>query len=334
MIGVIGDMHFKDVLSYSDYVKDQRRKEENDTLDAIVEYLKDCSTIVFMGDQLHQKNNTSEVNRKLVAFVERFGEKDLFILSGNHEKKGDGSTAIDFLREVSGKRWNIITKPYIFGKITFLPFMLKSELESDTDEKALEVLMEKHLPGGDILFAHHAISDTLSYHDISTNLFKEIVLPRRKLLEKYKLLVGGHIHRPYTVKKDTLVTGSVFTADVGEDEKYVWKILKNLSIEKFKLPSRGIYRLEDPSDIELDKLQSYSIVKVLITKRGTDIEVLKKKLERFDASLVVEDYPSERKKIHMVDGAFDFSIPNLLKIYAEERDIPYDKLNKGMELLT
>jgi len=68
-IGIIGDAHFKDNLSYSEYVKDQRIPEKKEILDFIIKSFSDCDSVVFMGDNLNSKNNSSEVIREFVEFV-------------------------------------------------------------------------------------------------------------------------------------------------------------------------------------------------------------------------------------------------------------------------
>jgi DNA repair exonuclease SbcCD nuclease subunit len=105
MIGIIGDLHFKESLGYAEYIKDHRVGEKKKILDFIVEEFSDCDAVVFMGDQLNSRNNTSEVIRDFVSFVERFDGKEVFIIKGNHESTPHGRSAIDFMKE-------IILRPY------------------------------------------------------------------------------------------------------------------------------------------------------------------------------------------------------------------------------
>jgi len=335
MIGLIGDTHFKEALGYSDYVKDGRKQEKDDILDFIVESFKDCDQIVFLGDQLNSKNNMSEVIKDFIAFVERFKDKEIYILSGNHEKKGDGNTAIDFMKEMVKTNWHVYTQPfntYMDGKaVTFLPYMNKAELAAQNDAEATEKIMNCLLPG-DILFLHHAISDSNTISGQNTNMFQEAVLPRRELETRFKLVVGGHIHTPQYSGR-TVVTGSIFNNEAGETEKFIWKIGKDLTVEKIKLPGRPIHNLKDPSPDLIKLLEDRSIVKVTLTDKGIDVESLKEELKRFDAYLLLEQYPNQRKKLHFDEGAIDFSIENLLKIYAEEKGINFGSLMQGFELI-
>jgi len=336
LIGVIGDMHFKDDLSYADYITDRRAKEKKDILDFIVKSFEDCDHIVFMGDNFNSKNNSSETNRAFVEFLERFNNKQVYVISGNHEKKGDGKTAIDFLGEVNKTNWHIFTRPgtMCIGEkpleIDFLPYMLNSELGVENTQSAVEKIT-KNLIGGDILFAHHSITGTF-FNGVKTDDLNEIVLPQDRLEEKYKLVVAGHIHKEQQYGR-VVVTGNVFTTEVGDKEKFIFKIKEDLSLEKIKVPARQILKLEDPTNKELSMVPKDAIIKAIITNKQTNIEDLKEQLSQFDASLIIEDYPNERIKAHIEEGAFDFSIEALLKLYSEEKGVEYPKLLKGLHII-
>lgn len=334
IIGVIGDLHMKDDLSYADNISDRRVSEKKTILDFIVDSFKDCDHIVFLGDNFNSRNNSSETNKDFVKFLERFSDKQIYIISGNHEKKGSGKTAIDFLAEVKRLNWHIFTQPNfceIGGKlVNFMPYMLNSELKVENTEEAVKYLTSQ-FDGGDILFTHHAISGTV-FNGIKTDELKEIVLPREDLEEKYKLIVAGHIHVPQQYGK-VLITGNVFTTEVGEKEKFIYKIDENLKVEKINLPVREIHKLENPELKDLSSIPKSSIVKVILTDKKIDFEKLEEQLLKFDAHLLIEDYPSERKKVHIEEGAFDFSLEGILKLYAEEKKIDHQKLIKGYQLI-
>lgn len=331
---ILGDLHLKNNLSYSEYISDGRVSEKKEILDFIIDQSEDCQHVVFLGDFFDAKNNSSQVNKDAVSFIERFGKKDVYIISGNHSKKGDGTTAIDFLAEVKNKNWHIFTKLNsleIEGKkIDFLPYMLSSELKVENYEEATNKVM-KDLKGGDILFAHHAITGT-TFLGIKTDDLREIVLPREKLEAKYKKIFAGHIH-VVQESEQTIVTGNVFTDVVGDIEKFIWKIDDSLNVEKIKVPAREIHKLKDPTSKELQKIPKNSIVKVVLTDKKIDVEEIEKELERFEAHLFIFDYPNSRKKMKIEEGAFDFSLPALLKMYSEAKNVDLQKLLKGLELL-
>jgi len=338
LIGVIGDMHMRDFLPYADYISDKRVSEKNKILDFIVKTFEDCENIVILGDIFHSKNNSSETNKDFVKFIENFKDKNIYMISGNHSKKGDGKTAIDFLKEIKDRNWNVYTNVATATikngtnplKVSFVPYMFNHELDVTSSEEASDKLI-KMMEGGDILFTHHAISGT-TFHGIKTESLKEVVLQKIELEKRYSLIMAGHIHDPQEVDK-IVVAGSVFTAEVGEKEKFVWKIKSDLSVEKIKLPGREIHKVENPTDTDLKKIKKSSIVKAIVTKKSINVDKLKEKLSVFDASLLIENYPNKRKKMHIEDGAFDFSIEALLKLYAKEKDVEVEKLLKGLALI-
>ena len=334
IIGVIGDLHMRDFLAYADYLYDKRIEERKEILDFIVKSFDDCNHIVFIGDNFHSKNNSSETNRQFIEFIERFGSKEIYLISGNHEKKGDGKTAIDFIGEIDKKNWHVFTKPIDMlidsFKVSFLPYMLPSELDVEDNEQVTREII-KRLKGGDILFAHHAITGT-TFNGINVEMFLEPILPKEQLESLYKKVIAGHIHSPLDYG-NTVITGSVFNQEVGEDGKYIFKINSELEIEKIKLPGRAIYKIENPTEEKINSISSNSIVKAVVTDKNIDTEVLQKQLSKFDASLLIENYPNQRKKSNIKNEAFDFSLEALLKLYAEEKDVDYQKLLKGLELI-
>ncbi len=338
----MGDLHLREALGYSDLIQDHRISEKKEILDFIVEQGRNCDQVVFLGDQLNGRNNSSEVIREFVEFIERFKDKEIFILGGNHEKKGDGKSAIDFLREIDKNTWHIVTKEienHNFDGVetTFCPYLYKSELGVNTDAEGTKKIMKEFNNNGltgDILFVHHAISDTVTTGGCQTNIFEEIILPKKELEKKYKLVVGGHIHKPQQTGR-TIVAGSIFNNECGENGKNIWIIdTKTMNVEEIKLPGRGIFKLENPTNEQLE-IGKNNIVKVVLTeKRKTeDLTALKEKLEKFDGHTLLEQYPSERKKIQCKEDLLNLNIEELLSVYAKQKKIPLDKLKLAWEII-
>jgi len=350
MIGIIGDLHLKEDLGYADYISDRRIPEEKEVLDFIVESLKDCDKIVFMGDQLNSRTSSPHTIKKFVNFLERFDKQELFILAGNHEKFGDGRSAMDFLKEITNKKWTVITNEVLEKDgLVFCPFFTKAEIEATDNDDAIKKIM-KMLPDGKALFVHHTISDTLTTSGISTNMFSEPILSQKALLKKYEWVIGGHIHNPQ-VEGTVVVAGAIFNNEVGELKRYVWKLDlegkhksgaskssgPSQSLLQIELPGRAIYKLENPSDDDLKDIRKDSIIKVILTKKITNDEIdkLKLKLKKFDAYILLEQVPKERKKLHFGEGEslLEFDIEQLLELYAKEKKVDINKLKHGFELI-
>ena len=335
---IIGDTHFREKLTYSEYIRDGREAERKAILDKIVDSASDCEAVVLLGDCFNGKNPPAGVIKDFVTFIESFGDKEIFIISGNHSKRGDGTTALDFLKEITNKpNWHVFTSPAEIKldgkKLFFLPYMFRSELGVGTDEEAAKKIMGA-IPKCDVIFLHHAISDTVNNDGTvngSTNIFQEAILPKKELEKKATLVVGGHVHHPRAYGK-TLVAGSVFSSHAGETEKFVYKLHDFESIEGIRLPGRHIYKLENPAPEDLANYPKNSIMKVILTDKSIPVEKTKDAMKRFDAHVLMEQYPAERKKMDM-SGALDFNIENLLKVYAEAKGVDLTLLMDGFELI-
>ena len=334
-IGIIGDMHMKEALGYADYVKDRRIPEKKEILDFIVRSFSECDGIVFLGDQLDARNNPSSVVREFTEFLERFDGKKIYIIAGNHEIKGDGTTAIDYLAEIKKPNWNIINKQGIVtvDGMTFCPYILKSTVDAKTDQEAAEKIMQKLEEVGEgILFAHHAFKGSSVNSGQTVDLFPEPVLDYQRLEKKFKRIVGGHIHKPQQIGK-LLVAGSIFNNEVGESGKNVY-ILNTVDgdYKTIGLPGRGLKKLINPTYRDLS-LPLHCIVKVIVDDKSIDVAELRKELQKFDAYLLLEQYKNERAKAHFDEGAIDLSIDKLLEMYATDRKIDINKLKIGFDLI-
>lgn len=345
-IGVISDSHFKDKLGYSDYFSDGREAERQAVLEAVEHAFKDCSVIVFNGDNLDKKNNSSETIRAFTEFLMRFKDKTVVVNGGNHEKMGDGSSALDFLQELGLDHLSVVTKkpqyavwkspvsPSSNVSYTVCPYFSLAELGVETVEEGSKKVMEM-LPGGDILFVHHAIGGTKTISGIPTDLFHEIVLPKEELEKKYKLVIGGHIHAPQQ-NGQTYVVGCTFSNEVGDVMKRVLTIEGfDLKVTSHELPVRPIVKVDNPMPEDLLKLSKESIVKVVLTHKYDEMDILnlKEQLSHFPAHVLIEQVPDERRKLHFEDGVLDFSVDNLLNTYAVERKVDVEKLKYAISLL-
>jgi len=184
---LVGDLHMKQKLGYSEHIADGRVQEEKDILDFIIAQAADCDKIVFLGDQLDARNNPSEVIKKFVNFVEKLnnGMRHIFILLGNHELMGDGKSALDFYQEINDPNIKIITNEvYKLDNMVFCPYFYKGQLGAKNYVEATKALLKK-LPPADVLFIHQTVSD-LNIKGISSNTFNEIVLQQKDLKKRYK----------------------------------------------------------------------------------------------------------------------------------------------------
>lgn len=337
---VVGDLHFRSTMGYSDYVKDGRVKEKREVLDFIVDSANDCEGVILLGDCFNNRNNPSEVIREFVAFIERFKSKQVYIIAGNHCKSGDGKTALDFLKEINKPNWHIITNTIEkIGDFVFLPYFYKGEVKAANSNDLKNYIMKK-LPEGKFLFCHHAISD-MSMGHLMTNDLSEVVLPKEKLREKnYSKVFAGHIHS-HSVSEDFFVTfmGSVFTNETGESRKVICKLTDNelgTECHYLDLPCRPIVTLENPSVEAVWSEDKDSIIKVVFNNREliSSVAGIKEALEANKLNFkIIEQYREQRVKKEEDLNIIDLSIEKLLKIYSTQKKVDYKALIEGFDII-
>jgi len=335
----LGDFHLRPNLGYSDLIEDGRRQEKQQILDFIIKQSKDVEKIVILGDMLNSKQNASSVIKEAIEFLEKFGTKEIFILLGNHEIiSSSENSAISFLKEIKGKNWHIIESIQKIGEYVFAPYlnniMLGTETNSDGAKKAIELLESDKM-----LFCHQALSST-SINGSNTDFFNEVVLPKKELGKHFEKIFAGHVHQ-HNKDGKFLVASSIFMNEVNETEKYIYKIDEDtLDIEEIPLPGRQILSIENPTSSDIKKLKPNSIVKAIITDKNfkPQIDDLKEQLEKqlTDGGFIfLEQIPKTRKKLHY-DGEkslLEFTVLELLELYAKEKKIEFNLLKKGFELL-
>lgn len=330
---VVGDQHFRYELPYASAIPDGRRSEWEAVKQTILETAKRVDAVVLCGDNLNSRHNHSSVIHEFVEFLKGFGNKPLHIITGNHERFST-HTALDFLQKIGMPNWHIYTDIATDVQLadgvnaTFIPYVTPAMLGAVTKEEAQEKLFAK-LKKGDVAFAHHAVTGAKS-----TEFFNEIMLDQDKMGSLFKMTFFGHLHKAERLRSNVQGTGNIFTHEVGEPSKSIW-ILDGDAVEEIKLPVRGIYKVDWSEDVEktFGGIPANSIVKCIVTVRGTDIELVKEALKRFDAGIVVEQYANERAKVHFEGGGMDLSVESLLGMYSQAKGLKHEDVMAGFNLI-
>lgn len=338
-IGLVGDTHLKDRLGYADYVSDKRIPERQAVLDQIADLFKGYDMVVLMGDNFDSRNNSSETIKDFVKFAQSI-KAPLAILAGNHEKSGNGKSALDFIEELDNDWVTAIRGPKMVDvkgiHLVLLPYMSRTEMKCQDNRSAAQAI-QGSLPEGDILLAHQAFTG-YGFKGVLTDDFNEPVLDKAWLAERYEKVAIGHVHEGGNNGK-FLVTGSVFCNEVGDEEKSVWTLLvdektRATEVVAHVLDQRGVRKIKDPEPKDIENLTPADwIIKAEITKRGTDVESVKRMLRPFAGSIVVERYPNERMTVKTDSDILDYSVENMLKMYAEAKNLNPDILLTGYALI-
>ena len=333
-IGIIGDMHYVETLPYAEAFNDGRQGEWSRMESAIRDYVKGCSDVIFLGDQFDAKNNPSEVITKFTKFLESLeGSPEVHILAGNHEKRANGTSALDYLRHVKNPKWHVYTDvtqvAMANGKTaTFLPYMFRQEFSARDDAELTKMILElPWMEKGDYLFTHHALSGTFCDGGL-VDLFHEAILPRKILEERFWRIFAGHIHTPYEYGK-TVVVGSTFTACVGEAKKYVWQLDADNELTRIALPVLPIKKVMWDGVAEKPVVEENCITKVFCVS-GSDSRWVPIEKE----GVVRETYQVEQRRgMHEVEDLEALDIPKLLKLYAQAQKKEIGSLVKSLDLL-
>lgn len=347
-IGLISDLHLREKMPYADLVKDGREGEVEMVLNHIVRAFSNCDAVVFMGDNLNSRINSAGTIARFVNLLERFGDdKAIYIIAGNHEKMSDGSSALDFIAELTGKtNWVLVsryTKTINVGdvNIALMPYFHRTETQSVTTEdwqKSIDKQID--MIQADILLVHHSIAGCGVSDYVSTDSFSEPVLNRQTLEDKFKMVVGGHIHKA-TDDGKIHVLGNVFNSEIGEYGKRVGIIdTDTMTLETVNLPGKHIVKVIDPQpDDALAVMAEHgtgAIVKVEVKTERTpeELAVLKAKFQSFESLIFTERYSNKREKTHVEGGVEELGIETLLKNYAKAKDINVGLLTRAMELIS
>jgi len=337
---IIGDLHLSEHLGHYDAIRDERVSERKEVLDFIIEKSESAKHVIFLGDQFNQKNPSAKIIQEFVEFIERFSDKQVYIISGNHETQASGSSALSFLKEIKNKdNWHIFTdsieSTIIEGKkFIFAPFMSRVFLECADDKTASKKIMKKILAEkGDILCVHQSISGTKSNGGL-VDLFPEPVLDGKKINSTIKKTFAGHIHAP-SENGNIIISGSIFCNEINEKERYVYLFdAETMEAEKVKIPERGIYKVENQE--ELKNIPKSSIVKFILSEKlpPQELDALKEELKKFDGYILSDDSKTERKKDNISDkNLLELSTTELLGEYAKQKKVDIEKLMKGFELI-
>lgn len=339
-----GDPHFRYELPYASAIRDGRRGEWEAVKKTIVDASKTCDAVVLMGDNFNSRNNHSSVIREFIDFLNEFGDKEVHILAGNHERY-QTSTALDFLKNLNHKKWYVYTKPTqtkVAGQdIMMIPYMTPALLGVETKEDGIKAILDSFpRDAWPLCAAHHGVAGA-RIHGMPIDFMNEIVLPQKELEQHFSHVFAGHVHGKQHIFPSIYMTGNITTNEVGEHDKSIWVYESDgtidVEVKEVKLPVRQIHKVEvgttDEGFFNIASIPNNSIVKVIVTDRSVVMDEVRKAVERFDANIIIEQYPNERAKTHFEAGAMDLSVENLLKLYAEAKGLPHSDLLEGFELI-
>jgi hypothetical protein len=339
-VAVVGDLHVKGSYGYAASFPDRRESERQAIYEEIRRNCEGTELVVLLGDVFDGRSNPSGSIREFTAFLESLGDRHVVIMGGNHDTFSDGSGALDYIREIRGKKWHVVTgDPETLtagGKtLHFVPYMRCTHTGHKDVAELTEWIMTSIPTGCDMVFTHHAVSSSRMNHG-STDLLKgEPVLPRERLKASCVRSFHGHIHRPSN-DESTFVVGSVMNEEVGEDGRKSMAVASPSTglVVSFELPGRSLWKVEAKTLEEgMEAAAGKDFARISLSERPSDSEIsaLPKNIE-----IVVA--PKERKETDAKpseDLSRDSLTPEkLLSKYAKNKNVSEERIQRGWALVS
>lgn len=293
---------------------------------------KDLSHVVIAGDLTHHKDNHSNalINRLVDELAGLSLNAKVIILKGNHDYTDpaypllamtrylDNITHIDcpFAMSIEGKRWR------------FLPYTQDAEAEWVGLGKADVVCFHQPVEGA-VASGGHSIAG------IPAKLFKRFGA---------KLIIGGDIHQPQTIKGVTYV-GSPHPVSAGEDHDPRFLLIKGASILK-EIPVKSIKRstikmrrMKPLADFGIREGDQVRVKVELPTSRQDQWAEYRDKIkadaEEHGIILLGLDIVPLDQKLQLPDEhARSVTALDVFKEFIEQQQIPGDLVGVGHTLLT
>ena len=203
---VIGDLHIGNNRNNPDFFKIVL--EYGDWINHICE-TRNIKNIVQLGDVFHFREMVHNPSINCAhQFFEKLQKYNIHIITGNHDSFYNDSSEVHSLKLLSN--WPNIT---VHEKVSVLDNVCFCGWGAKIDD----------IPDSDILFGHFDIKG----FQVSSTKVSEHGFSATELMQKCKILMSGHYHKPqirFYDKKPLVYSGSAFQLNWGEsgEKKYVY----------------------------------------------------------------------------------------------------------------
>lgn len=325
---IIGDPHFKHSYGNADAFADRREAERQSVEDAVIAAASGCDDAVVLGDTLDSRSPHPEAVRRMASFLSRMLKAvkgDIHILVGNHDGFADGSSAFDFLREIADSRIRIhssVVTVDVGGRPALMvPYLRRYAIDASGNADPVSYALARY-DGQWAVFAHHAFSGCMMEGGFPTDKLNEPVLPKDGFGKA--MLFGGHIHKPQDVGRIRVV-GSLMNEAIGDSDTKRVLIADGDDVTEVFLPGRKLYRLVDPTPEQVAAALSEDTLVKVVANEGDQFP---------DAEKLIVTYRPKQDGRRRVAYTDDFSIDNLLKLYAETNKKDHERLVRAYRKLT
>lgn len=253
------------------------------TLDFICSYVKKnkVPVVVFTGDMYKTRTPTADQRNVVEERIKELAKiTSVFIVAGNHDLIGSGSSTIDSFVNLEVPNVHIY-KDFSFvtldgANIIFSPFVNKNyfnvehndEAVIKYEEKIKNIVSEMENDNPNILVGHSLLGGVrIGSLEITEEMsLSELVLPQ-SVFDCMDLTIMGHVHTQQILREDIIYVGSMERNDFSEAEgrKSMLKIdLKKMKYDFIDLPVRNIYDITLTGDKYLNQLNSYELKDAIV----------------------------------------------------------------------
>lgn len=316
--GFIADIHL------SKYAQDKLEDKTNlperlaSIQRALYEVSEHClnnkiSTIVMGGDLLHNKSVIYTIAQNiLIDYFDNNSKLNFIVIDGNHDLSGKGTDAVSalkFLKHIPNVEWIAHNRVETMDNILFVPYSYEVP----------KVVKEN---SADILISHFGLNEGVLNSGLS--IISDVSV--KDLVNKYKLVLVGHYHKPQEILADGFslyYSGSLIQLDWGEkgdDKRFLVVDSETLDVEIIPTTS-----YKKHVELELTESNKEEVLKLAeeAKKRGDHLKVVMK--ERVDLQDVKGEFNIiDKTERDITDRGISSSMSqeDILKRFLEVKEIP------------
>jgi DNA repair exonuclease SbcCD nuclease subunit len=295
-------------------------------LTQIAEYCisKDIETVIIGGDLLHGKSIIYAIAQKIMLdYFRKYPDLTFYVIDGNHDLSGKGFDAISALisldNEPNVKR--IKEDHEMLENILLVPY-------------SYEMVKIIKLCKADILISHFGLNEGILNSGIS--IVADISL--KDLIEKYKLVLLGHYHKPQEIINDNIslyYTGSPIALDWGEkNEEKRFLVVDTETLQVESIPTTGYKKYLEYEITEENKQQVIERARKE-QECGSYVKIVKK--DKIDLGDNIDDLQIiDKTEVDITNRGISSSMSkaDIFRRYAEAKEIPEKEIEYYLKVAT
>jgi DNA repair exonuclease SbcCD nuclease subunit len=285
----------------------------------------EIENFIIGGDIMHSKSIIYSIAQKLMLdFFEHYKDLTFWVIDGNHDLSGKGSDAISSLRSLSSVDNVVWIHKTPVGNDDFLCIPYSSNIVDQVKQNNRKILI-----------SHFGLSEGVLNSGIS--IVSDIKI--KDLINKYKLVLLGHYHKPQEIKTEDInlfYVGSPIQLDWGEkDDEKRFLVIDTETLDVQSILTTGYKK---HVELEINNKNKNEILEIAkqAEENGDYVKIIKTEaVDLQKTNFAVID--KTEKDITNRGITSTMSDRSQLQKYLEIKEIPSDKheayLKKGLEII-